>query len=117
MVAATLPTISLSALRRGGQRLQFANLVSIIGSGFAANAKVQANGVFVPVASQTGTYITVSLAPTFFAAAGSIQLVVSNPGTPVVQSNAATITVVLPTRSFMQLPTMHRPEVRTPRSQ
>ncbi|MBB5344991.1 hypothetical protein HDF10_002977 [Edaphobacter lichenicola] len=74
--------------------------ISIYGSGFAANATVQANGTFVPVTSQNGTNITVSVPPTFFAAAGSIQLVVSNPGTPVVQSNAATVSVVTPTLSF-----------------
>ncbi|WP_433967527.1 beta strand repeat-containing protein [Tunturiibacter gelidiferens] len=75
-------------------------LISISGSGFAANATVQANGTFVPVTSQNGTNITVSVPSTFFAAAGSIQLVVSNPGTPVVQSNAATVSVVMPTLSF-----------------
>jgi hypothetical protein len=74
--------------------------ITIFGSGFAANATVQANGTFVPVTSQNGTNITVSLASTFFATAGSIQLVVSNPGTPVVQSNAATVSVVAPTLSF-----------------
>ncbi len=75
-------------------------LISIYGSGFAANATVQANGTFVPVTSQSGTNITVSVPSTFFAAAGSIQIVVSNPGTPVVQSNAATVSVVKPTLGF-----------------
>jgi uncharacterized repeat protein (TIGR01451 family) len=75
-------------------------VIGIFGSGFAANASVQANGTFVPVTSQNGTNITVSLPSTFFATAGSIQLVVSNPGTPVVQSNAGTVSVVTPTLSF-----------------
>jgi len=74
--------------------------VSIAGSGFAATATVQANGTFIPVTSQSGTNITVSLPSSFFTAAGSIQLVVSNPGTPVVQSNSATLSVVAPTSSF-----------------
>jgi len=74
--------------------------ISISGSGFAANATVQANGTFVPVVSQNGTNITVSVPSSFFVAAGSIQIVVSNPGTPAVQSNAATVTVVKPTPSF-----------------
>lgn len=75
-------------------------LIGISGSGFAANATVQANGTFVPVVSQNGTNITVSVPSSFFAAAGSIRIVVSNPGTPVVQSNTATISVVNPNLSF-----------------
>jgi hypothetical protein len=71
--------------------------VSISGSGFAANATVQANGQFVPVTTQSSTNITVSVPSSFFVSAGSIQIVVSNPGSPVVQSNAATVTVATPT--------------------
>jgi hypothetical protein len=102
VIAATVPTI-LSVSPSGvvvNTSSTVPTSIGIIGSGFAANATVQANGTFVPVTSQNGTSITVSLAPTFFAAAGSIQLVVSNPGTPVVQSNAATVSVVAPTLSF-----------------
>ena len=102
VIAATVPTIV--SVNPSGVVVNTASNVptsiSIYGSGFAANATVQANGTFVPVTSQNGTNITVSLASTFFAAAGSIQLVVSNPGTPVVQSNAATVSVVAPTLSF-----------------
>jgi uncharacterized repeat protein (TIGR01451 family) len=102
VIAATVPTIvsvnpSSVAVNTSSN---VPTSISISGSGFAANATVQANGTFVPVTAQNGTNITVSLAPTFFAAAGSIQLVVSNPGTPVVQSNAATVSVVTPTLSF-----------------
>lgn len=75
-------------------------LIGIYGSGFASNATVQANGTFVPVVSQSGTSITVSIPSTFFAAAGAIQIVVSNPGTPVVQSNAVTVSVVTPALGF-----------------
>ncbi len=102
VIAATVPTIvsvnpSSVAVNPSSN---VPTSISIFGSGFAANATVQANGTFVPVTVQNGTNITVSLASTFFAAAGSIQLVVSNPGTPVVQSNAATVSVVTPTLSF-----------------
>jgi hypothetical protein len=45
-----------------------------------------------------------SLPSTYFAAAGSIQFVVSNPGSPVVQSNSVTTTVVVPTVSFSIAP-------------
>ena len=102
VIAATVPTI-VSVNPSGVVLNTSSNVptsISIFGSGFAANATVQANGTFVPVTSQNGTNITVSVASTFFAAAGSIQLVVSNPGTPVVQSNAATVAVVAPTLSF-----------------
>ena len=102
VIAATVPTI-LSVSPSSVAVNTTSNVpssISISGSGFAANATVQANGTFVPVSSQNGTNITVSLASTFFAAAGSIQLVVSNSGTPVVQSNAATVSVVTPTLSF-----------------
>jgi uncharacterized repeat protein (TIGR01451 family) len=102
VIAATVPTI-LSVNPSSVAVNTSSNVptsISIFGSGFAANATVQANGTFVPVTVQNGTNITVSLASTFFAAAGSIQLVVSNPGTPVVQSNAATVSVVTPTLSF-----------------
>jgi hypothetical protein len=74
--------------------------VLISGSGFAANATVQANGQFVPVTTQNSTSISVSIPASFFASAGSIPIVVSNPGTPVVQSNSATLTVVTPTATF-----------------
>jgi trimeric autotransporter adhesin len=67
--------------------------VVINGSGFAANATVQANGQPVPVVSQTGTLITVSLSASYFAQAGSIPIVVSNPGPPAVSSNTAKLIV------------------------
>lgn len=78
--------------------------LNIYGSGFAPNSTVQANGTALPVSSQSGTNITASLAPSFFAASGSIQIVVSNPGAPVVQSNVATITVVAPTATLSLSP-------------
>ncbi len=102
VVAATMPTIVYVSPSSVAVNTS-SNVpvpIGIYGSGFAANATVQANGTFVPVTSQNGTSITVSLAPTFFTAAGSIQIVVSNPGTPVVQSNAVTISVTAPTASF-----------------
>jgi hypothetical protein len=102
VIAATVPTI-VSVNPSGVVVNTSSNVptsISIFGSGFAANATVQANRTFVPVTSQNGTNITVSVASTFFGAAGSIQLVVSNPGTPVVQSNAATVAVVAPTLNF-----------------
>jgi len=75
--------------------------VFITGSGFAANATVQANGQAVPVVSQTVTSISVSLSASYFATAGSIKIVVSNPGAPVVSSNTAVLTVTSPaTASF-----------------
>jgi hypothetical protein len=55
---------------------------------------------FIPVSSQSTTNITISLPSTFFKCAGSIQLVVSNPVSPVVQSNSATLTVATPIVSF-----------------
>lgn len=71
--------------------------VMIGGSGFADNATVQANGKLVSVVSQTGTSITVSLGASYFAQAGPIAIVVSNPGPPVVSSNPATLTVTATT--------------------
>ena len=74
--------------------------IIVSGSGFAANATIQANGTFLPITAQSGTSITAKLATSFFAAAGSIQFVVTNPGSPAVQSNAATISVVVPNTNF-----------------
>jgi len=71
--------------------------IFISGSGFSANATVQANGQLVPVVSQTPTSIIVSLAASYFAQKGTISIVVSNPGSPVVSSNSATLTVTAPT--------------------
>jgi trimeric autotransporter adhesin len=78
--------------------------VSISGSGFAPNATVQANGQFVRVSSQSATNIRISIPPTFFTSAGSIQIVVSNPGSPAVQSNYATVTIATPAVSFSITP-------------
>ena len=74
--------------------------VGIYGSGFAANATVQANGQFVPVTAQSGTFIGATLPASFFTATGSIQIAVSNPGTPIVQSNTEILTVAVPTLTF-----------------
>jgi uncharacterized repeat protein (TIGR01451 family) len=75
--------------------------IVIGGSGFAANATVQSNGQPVPALSQTVTTITISLSASYFETAGVIKIVVSNPGTPVVSSNQATLTVTSPaTASF-----------------
>ena len=71
--------------------------IYINGSGFAANATVQANGQLVPVVGQNATYITISLAASYFATPGTINVVVSNPGSPVVSSNTAALTVIAPT--------------------
>jgi uncharacterized repeat protein (TIGR01451 family) len=71
--------------------------VYIFGSGFAPNATVQANGQLVPVVSQNVTSVIVTLSATYFASAGTINLVVSNPGPPAVSSNTAVLTVTGPT--------------------
>jgi len=71
--------------------------VFISGSGFAPNATVQANGKPVPITSETPLNIIASLDASYFAAPGTISIVVSNPGTPVISSNAMTITVTGPT--------------------
>lgn len=71
--------------------------VSINGSGFAPNATVLANGVLVPIMSQSSTSIVCSLPASMVASAGTVLIVVSNPGTPVVSSNTATLTVVAAT--------------------
>jgi trimeric autotransporter adhesin len=105
-VAANVPTIisispSIASVNTSSNVPTF---VSIYGSGFAANATVQANGQFIPVTTQSGTNITVSLPSSFFVSAGSIQFAVSNPGTPVVQSNTATLTVSVPNVNFYVSP-------------
>jgi trimeric autotransporter adhesin len=71
--------------------------VYISGSGFAPNATVQANGQLVPIVSQNITSVVVTLSATYFASAGTINLVVSNPGSPAVSSNPAVLTVTGPT--------------------
>ena len=58
--------------------------VYISGSGFAPNATVQANGQLVSIVSQNITSVVVTLSGTYFASAGTINLVVSNPGSPAV---------------------------------
>ena len=70
--------------------------VYINGSGFAPKATLQANGKAVSITSQTSTNIIASLDVSYFAAPGTISIVVSNPGTPVISSNTATITVTGP---------------------
>ena len=71
--------------------------VFIGGSGFAPNATVQANGKPVPVTSETPLNVIASLDASYFAAPGTISIVVSNPGTPVISSNTMTINVTGPT--------------------
>lgn len=98
-IAASTPTISSvgpSAMTASPNTNVPVSLI-IYGSGFAANATVQANGTSLPVSRQSGTNITASLAPSFFAAPGTIQIVVSNPGPPAVQSNVVTVNVNAPT--------------------
>jgi trimeric autotransporter adhesin len=63
VVAATIPTIvsvspSSVAVNTSSN---VPTVIGISGSGFAANATVQANGTFVPVTSQNGTNIAISL--------------------------------------------------------
>lgn len=98
VVAATVPTIS--SISPSSVAVNTSSNVpvtaTIFGSGFAANATVQANGQFVSVSRQSTTSITILLPSTFFKSAGSVQIVVSNPGSPVVQSNSATLTVATP---------------------
>ncbi|HKO10544.1 MAG TPA: IPT/TIG domain-containing protein [Acidobacteriaceae bacterium] len=71
--------------------------LSINGSGFAPNATVLANGVLVPIAGQSSTSIVCALPPSMVASAGNVLIVVSNPGSPVISSNTATLTVVAAT--------------------
>ncbi len=74
--------------------------VLLAGSGFAANATVQANGQAVSVINRSAVSLAVSLPAPFFASAGSIHFIVTNPGSPSVQSNTATLTVVAPATVF-----------------
>ncbi len=60
----------------------------------------KANGTFVPVTSQNGTNITVSVPINFLCGCRLNSDRRQHPGTPVVQSNAAAVSVVMPTRSF-----------------
>jgi trimeric autotransporter adhesin len=104
-IIATTPTItsispSSIAVYTGSNIPQH---VFIGGSGFAANATVQANGQLVPAVSQTATSISVSLAASYFATAGSINIVVSNPGSPVVSSNQAVLRVVAPSPATLSV--------------
>lgn len=91
----TILSISPSSVKpyTGTQPVQ----VFINGSGFAAGATVQANGAPVPVTSQSSTSITVALPASYVALPGTVSFVVSNPGTPVISSNTATLTIVGPT--------------------
>jgi uncharacterized repeat protein (TIGR01451 family) len=105
-IAASIPTISgvsPSAITAAPNSTVPVSLL-IYGSGFAANATVQANGTPLPMSRQSGTSITASLAPSFFAAPGSIQLVVSNPGAPAVTSNVVTISVTAATAQLFLSP-------------
>jgi len=97
LIFANTPTIiSISPNSVTTSQSNVPQQVFINGNGFAANATVQANGNVVPVVSQTATSITVSLAASYFTQKGTIQIVVSNPGSPVVSSNAAMLTVTDP---------------------
>lgn len=97
LILANTPTItSISPNSVTTSQSNVPQQIFINGSGFAANATVQANGNVVPVVSQTTTSITVSLVASYFTQKGSIQIVVSNPGSPVMSSNAATLTVTDP---------------------
>jgi uncharacterized repeat protein (TIGR01451 family) len=105
-IAASSPTISgvnPSAMTAAPNSTVPVSLL-IYGSGFAANATVQANGTPLPMSRQSGTSITASLAPSFFAAPGTIQVVVSNPGAPAVTSNVVTISVTAATASLSLSP-------------
>ena len=80
--------------------------VFLSGSGFSAAATVQANGKAASIVSQSAAAITVSLPSGDFAKAGTIALVVTDPGTPAVSSNSASLSVVAPsTASFYLQPT------------
>jgi hypothetical protein len=67
--------------------------IVIAGSGFATGILVQVNGQSIPVLSQTFTSITVSIPATYFAAAGSLSIVVAIPSSPPVSSNGAMLAV------------------------
>jgi len=99
VVSANTPTI-LSVLPSGvtvSPTVNGPTLVRILGSGFAANATVQVNGQFIPVTTQSATSIMLYVPGIFFTTTGSVHIVVSNPGSPVIQSNTGTITVVAAT--------------------
>ena len=70
--------------------------IVITGNGFATGATVQANGQPVPVLGQTFSSITVSIPAGYFAAAGSISIVVSIPSVPPVSSAPAMLMVTAP---------------------
>ena len=100
VILANTPTItSISPNSITSYTSNIPQQIFVSGSGFSANATVQANGQLVPVVNQTATSITVSLAASYFAKKGSISIVVSNPGSPVVSSNGATLTVTDSTSS------------------
>ncbi len=100
VILANTPTItSISPSSIAPYASSVPQQIFISGSGFSAKATVQANGQSVPVVNQTATSITASLAASYFAQPGSISIVVSNPGSPVVSSNSATLTVTAPTLS------------------
>ena len=77
--------------------------ISISGSGFSPKATVQVNGKPVSVLSQSITNISLSLSASYFATPGTITIVVSNPGTPVVSSNPGVITVTGPTTPILNV--------------
>ena len=103
VVLANNPTITYVSPSSVVAESQFPQSIFISGSGFAANATVQANGQPVAVSNQSATSISFSLPATYFASAGTISIVVSNPGSPVVSSNPATITVTSPTAAAFSI--------------
>ena len=79
--------------------------VFLSGSDFASGATVLANGKAATVLSESASAITLSLPASDFTATGTIQLVESNPGSPAVSSNTATLAVISPNSAFTLNPT------------
>ncbi|HZY62233.1 MAG TPA: IPT/TIG domain-containing protein, partial [Edaphobacter sp.] len=106
VIAASIPTITVvsPAPLTVNTSTTAPVLLSISGKGFALNATVQANGANIPINSRTATYISALLPPSYIASASTIKFVVSNPGSPVVQSNIVTVSVIAPSTNFTITP-------------
>jgi len=78
--------------------------ITVTGSGFGPNATVQANGTFLTVTAQSSTSISTSLPTSFLASARTIAILVTNPGSPAVQSNTYNITVAALTYNMTVTP-------------
>ncbi|WP_129206981.1 IPT/TIG domain-containing protein [Silvibacterium dinghuense] len=91
-ILATTPTISgisPTSVTAGSA----AQTVYVGGSGFEGNATLQANGQALTISSQSTSQIIATLPASLMAKTGTVSFVVSNPGSPVISSNAGLMTV------------------------